>query len=187
MSVHQILDAAYPPSAAPDGVEAVVGYLDSPYALHPWPPAQWLPFGHLRQFPAWVANVTADPVAQAQKAVAQVLSLGWAPLSAGFTSPRVIILDMEASTDPAWYAKAAGVITAARFTPVAYGSLSTVLGNAAADVLAAAWDGVRAIPAGQTIHGGQYLANVPYAGTRVDYSLFDDWLFNRGGVGPRHQ
>ena len=61
-----------------------------------------------------------------------------------------------------------------------------MLANAASDVWAAAWDGEAVIPAGQTIHGHQDQANVPYAGTQVDYSVIDAWLYERGGVGPRH-
>ena len=74
-----------------------------------------------------------------------------------------------------------------KFTPVAYGSLSTVLMNAAVDVWAASWNGEAVVPPGQTIHGHQDQADVPFAGTRVDYSVVDAWLFERGGVGPRHE
>lgn len=29
-------------------------------------------------------------------------------------------------------------------------------------------------------------ANAPFANTQVDYSVVDEWLFSRGGQGPRH-
>lgn len=184
MSVHQILDAARPPVTVPAGVQGVMGYIGG-LADHVWTPDEWQPFSHLRQFPVWVAEAGSAEL-QGMGAVRAARALGWAPNEPG-DATRVIIIDMETAVEPAWYKIMAGQVTAGGFVPVCYGSLSTVLGNAAADVLAAAWDGVRAIPPGQDIHGGQYLANVPYAGTRVDYSLFDDWLFNRGGVNARRQ
>jgi hypothetical protein len=186
MSVYQIMDAAYPPATVPAGVQGVIGYLASPAALHSWEPREWLPFQHLRQFPMWVAALTGSPTQQAEIAVSQVLSLGWAAHEpAPYT--RAIGIDMEASAEPAFYAIMAEIISGAGFAPFAYGSLSTVLGNAADDVLVADWDDTAVIPAGQDIHGGQYLANVPYGSTKVDYSLFDGWLYQRGGRGARRQ
>ena len=70
--------------------------------------------------------------------------------------------------------------------PVAYGSLSTVLGNAASEVLAADWDGIPAIPPGQILHGLQYAANQKIGAATVDYDVVDGWFLGRGGVGPRH-
>jgi hypothetical protein len=96
------------------------------------------------------------------------------------------VIDMETDVAPEFYGAIASAVEAGGFVPVAYGSLSTVLGNAAADVIAADWDGIKTIPPGQTIHGVQYAANVKAGGGTVDYDLFDAWLMARGGVGPRH-
>ena len=86
-----------------------------------------------------------------------------------------------------WYDAWAATVITGRFTPVAYGSLSTVLVNAAIDVWAASWDGEAVVPPGQTIHGHQDQADVPFAGTRVDYSVVDAWLYRagRGRAAPR--
>jgi hypothetical protein len=180
-----VFDAAYPPPTTPDNAEGVLGYIGGPRATHVWAPAQWLPFQHLRQFPCYVPDLSMSPTGQAGDALERAERLGWAPhMPADQT--RVMICDLEAEAEPDWYADWAETIRAGGFAPVAYGSLSTVLGNHATDVLAADWDGIPAIPAGSTLRGVQYRANVAYAGTEVDLSVFDGWLMARGGVGPRH-
>jgi hypothetical protein len=177
-----VIDAAYPPAALPVGVDGVMGYIGGA-AAHVWTPAEWQPFHAVRQYPVWV-SVPGSAVDQADEAVAAARALGWAPdMPLGET--RVIICDMETIVSPAWYSIWAARILSGGFVPVCYGSLSTVLGNAAADVLAADWDGIKQIPAGQTIHGVQYAANVKLGAATVDYDLFDSWLMARGGVGPR--
>jgi hypothetical protein len=179
-----VIDAAYPPGTVPAGVSGVMGYIGGPKALHTWTTAQWVPFAGLRQFPAYVPDLSLDPVAQADDAVRRALALGWAAhMPAAET--RVIVFDTEADVSRVWWATMARVVLAAGFVPVDYGSLDVVLGNAAADVLAADWDGLEQLPAGQTIHGVQYAANVKLGGATVDYDLFDSWLMGRGGVGPR--
>lgn len=177
-----VIDAAYPPPAVPAGVSGVMGYIGGA-ASHVWTPAEWQPFRAVRQYPVWVAEGGAAD-SQAAAAVKAAKSLGWAPdMPIGET--RVIVIDMETAIEPAWYKIMAAGILSGGFVPVCYGSLSTVLGNAASDVLAADWDGIKAIPAGQTIHGVQYAANVHVGSVEVDYDLFDGWLMARGGVGPR--
>jgi hypothetical protein len=185
MAYPKIFDAANPPSTAPGGMAGVMGYVGGPGATHVWTPAEWQPFAHLAQFPVWVADLGADPAAQASQATAAARGLGWA---AFMPEPgrRAIIADLEASADPAWYERWAAEVTADGFIPVAYGSLSTVLGNAAEAVLAADWDVIPVIPAGQTLHGLQYEADVAMLGTLLDFSVFDAWLFARGGQGARH-
>jgi len=182
---YTIFDAAVPPDARPAGTQGVLGYVGG-RATHVWRPAEWLPFRVVRQFPAWVADLSADPRHQADAAVAAVKALGWAAYEPE-PERRAIIYDMETAADPAFYAVLASVTDLAGFVAVAYGSLSTVLQCAAADVLAAEWDDKAKIPAGQTIHGKQYKANVPLGGTEVDYSIIDAWLYQRGGQGARHQ
>lgn len=184
MTLYRVFDAAYPPSTPPPGCHGVLGYIGGTRATHTWPATAWLPFRGLRQFPCWVPSTTDAPGATAQQAAARARALGWAP--GPTVGPRVIVCDLEALEDRAWYSLWAAEITAAGFVPVAYGSLSTVLANAASDVWAAAWDDSATLPAGQTIHGHQYQADVPYSGTQVDFSVVDDWMIQRGGVGSRH-
>lgn len=185
MSLHLILDAAWPPAGLPAGVEGVAGYIGGPRADRAWTLAEWLRFADSRQWPVYVPDDTADPDAQAAELVALMRKLGWAP---GLEGPdaRAVLVDLETVQDREWYARAAAKVLAGGYVPVGYGSLSTVLENAASDIVVAAWDHNRAIPAGQTIHGHQYAANTPYGGTLVDLSTVDDWMFRRGGVGPRH-
>lgn len=182
--LYRVFDAAYPPPAPPPGCTGVLGYIGGSRAAHVWPATAWKPFRNLRQFPCWVPATTDNAAEAGRFAVRAALELGWAP--GPTVGPRVIVCDLEAAGNRAWYAAWAGEVAGGGFTPVVYGSLSTVLQNAASDVWAAAWDGEAVIPAGQTIHGHQDQANVPYAGTQVDYSVIDAWLYERGGVGPRH-
>lgn len=188
MSIHNVvtLDAAYPPPAIPRGIAGALGYIGGPLALHAWPPAAWLPFAHVRQFPVYVGDPGRDPAVQAGQAVERMFVLGWSPFLSE-PARRALIVDLETGADPAWYKRFADIVTRGGYVPVVYGSASTVLGNAASDVLVADFDNVPDIPAGQTIHGHQYKADIPLMGTRVDYSVIDGWLLARGGIGPRRQ
>jgi hypothetical protein len=177
-----VIDAAFPPPGIPAGVSGVMGYIGGA-ATHVWTPGEWKPFHAVRQYPIWVAEGGAADT-QAAAAVKAAKALGWAPdLPLGET--RVIVIDMETAVEPAWYKIMAAGILSGGFVPVCYGSLSTVLGNAAADNLVADWNGIKVIPAGQTIHGVQFTDNVLLNNTQVDYCVFDAWLMARGGVGPR--
>jgi hypothetical protein len=180
-----VFDAAYPPATPPPSAKGVMGYIGGHRATHVWTPQQWQPFAHLRQFPIWVLDFSADPAAQGRQAVAAAVKLGWAA-HWPFLDMRAIVVDLETGVDPAKYAAIAAEISVGGFIPVAYGSLSTVTGNNASNLIVANWDDVPRIPAGQDMNGIQYQAEVPFGGTQVDYSLFDDWLMNRGGLGARH-
>lgn len=187
MNYYLILDAAAPPSRPPAAVHGVMGYLGGPRATRTWTLDDWLPFSRLRQFGIYVPDIGTNPLSQAREAVQLALALGWSDKMTG-AQQRAIVVDMETSADPGWYDKFATDVSTHGFVPVAYGSLSTVLGNAATDVIAANWNWMTpTIPPGQTFHGGQYAANKEFDGTVIDYSAFDDWLYERGGVGPRHK
>ncbi len=188
MSYPRIMDAAVPPTTAPAGIEGVMGYIGGARATRVWTVAEWLRFQHLAQFPVYVPDLTAEPAAQAADACTRAMALGWA---SGMAEPgnRLIVIDMEASADRVFYARMALGIIGGGFTPGCYGSLSTVLENAASLVIAADWIGGQVIPplpAGQTIVGLQWDANVVVEQTLVDYSVFSPALFARGGTGPRH-
>jgi hypothetical protein len=182
--LYRVFDAAYPPPAPPPGCTGVLGYIGGSRAAHVWPANAWLAFRNLRQFPCWVPALTDNSAEAGKFAVRAARELGWAP--GPKVGPRVIVCDLEAGENRSWYMNWAMAVEAGGFVPVVYGSLSTVLANAGSDVWAASWDGEAVIPPGQTIHGHQDQADVPFAGTRVDYSVVDAWLFERGGVGPRH-
>jgi hypothetical protein len=187
MSYPKIMDAAVPPPFVPPGIDGVMGYIGGARATRTWTLADWLKFSHLVQFPVYVPDITGNPEAQAADAVKLAKARGWAIEPEPAT--RVIIVDMEAEAARAWYFRMAAGITAGGFVPACYGSLSTVLENAAELVIAAAWSGgsaLPAVPAGQTIEGLQWEPNVPVGDTVVDYSVFTPALFARGGVGPRH-
>lgn len=182
--LYRAFDAATPPEHAPPGCPAVLGYIGGKRAARVWTLAEWQRFAGLRQFPAYVPDVRhEDPAAAAKTAAAEMRSLGWAP---GQPARRVIICDLETEVVPQWYQTFAAAVQLAGFEAVAYGSLSTVGGNLAADVWVAAFDGSAALLPGQTVHAHQYAADVASGGTRVDYSVMDEWLFDRGGQGPRH-
>jgi len=188
VSVHKAvtIDAAYPPPACPPGIAGVLGYIGGPLVTHTWPTAAWLPFAHVRQFPLYVGDLGRDPAPQASQAVDRMFALGWSPWLGG-AARRALIIDLETGADPAWYERFAAVVLRGGYVPVVYGSASTVLGNAASDVLVAEWDNMPDIPPGQTIRGIQYKSDVPLENTKVDYSVIDDWLLARGGIGPRRQ
>lgn len=188
MSGYVIFDAAYPPRKAPPGAQAAAGYIGREGRTpHVWTTSQWLPFQDLRQFPYYVPDLSLSPAVAAAEAVSEALRLGWARMPEPET--RAILFDWETAEGPAdreFWASCAQLVTADGFCPVAYGSMSTILELAATDVIVADWDGVSTVPAGQTIHGHQYQADIAWDATQVDYSVFDAWLFNRGGIGPRH-
>ena len=177
--LYRVFDAATPPVQAPPGCQGVLGYIGGKRAAHVWTLAEWQRFAVLVQFPAWVPDLTAEqPVPSAVAACHTMQSIGWAPFQA---AKRVIVCDLETDVARGWYAQFAAEVEQQGFTSVAYGSLSTVLENAAADVWVAAWDGSATLLAGQTIHAHQYAA-----GQSLDFSVADEWLFARGGQGPRH-
>lgn len=185
--LHKVFDAAFPPSSAPPWAQGACGYVwRKGYATNVWQPASWLPFAHLRQFPLAVPDLNNTPAAEAAGITAAVTALGWAP-HLPEPNTRAIIIDGETSIFPAWYEETAGLIGEAGFVAVDYGSLNYVVANAASDLFVADWNDVAALQPGQTIHGDQYQAGIPWLDTQVDASVFDDWLFNRGGIGARHQ
>lgn len=185
MSLHRCFDAAYPPSVAPDGFEAVLGYLGGGRALNVWTVPQWLVFHQLRQFPCWVPPIGSDPKAEAASAVAAAVELGWAAdMPLGET--RVIIGDLETEHDAAWWKAFSDGVMSGGFLAVAYGSISTIGGNLASDVWVADFDNVAQLVPGQTVHAKQDQADVWLNNSSIDISVIDEWMFARGGRGARH-
>lgn len=183
--LYKVFDASTPPSATPPGAEGVLGYVGrAGETPHVWTVEEWQRFQHLRQFPCWVPDLSNDPAKDAVEAVDAVMALGWAKMPGAET--RVIVLDGETAEFPAWYTRWSNAVAEDGFYPVAYGSYAYVGAQFAYNVWAADWDNVPQLAPGKTIGGTQYEAGVTWAGTRIDLSVIDSNLFNRGGVGPRH-
>lgn len=182
MTLYRCFDAATPPAIAPPGCTAVLGYIGREhYTPHIWTLEEWGRFDLIRQFPAWVPDLAEAPVIEASAAAAAARSLGWAPYQG---NRRAVVFDFETAdtaADRGWWAACAFELKRQGFAGVLYGSLSTVLANAASYVWAAAWDNSATLLPGQTIVAHQYQD----AGS-VDYSVMGQWLFDRGGRGPRH-
>ena len=183
-NLYKVFDASRPPAKAPPGAEGVLGYVgqrgETP---HIWTPDEWQPFSHLRQFPCWVPDTTANPAKDAAAAVDAVRALGWAVMPGA--EQRAIILDGETRQFSGWYESWANEIVADGFWPVAYGSLHYVDGQFARSVWAADWDGIPILAPGETVGGTQYGANTTWEGTEIDLSVINGAMFARGGIGPR--
>jgi hypothetical protein len=181
MITHKVLDAAFPPQTLPPGVQAVAGYVGG-RATHTWTLAEWLRFAHVPQFPIWVPDTDHSPALEAAAAVDAILHRGWAPRMPQ-PGTRALIWDMETTVAASWCQAAQTVAANNGFILVGYGSESTIFKNGLTANISAEWNSVPEVMPGE--HGHQYQANVRWEGTTVDYSVFDAWLFARGGVGPR--
>jgi hypothetical protein len=174
MSLARCFDAAFPPATAPDGAQAVMGYIGpDPAATNVWTVEQWRRFTHLRQFPNRVIDYAQDPRAQARLAVSEVRALGWNP-------NRGIIGDLEDHVDPLYWSLFEEEVEQLGYVPIAYESESVVGKNRAKRVWAALWDGRPTIPAGSGWWAKQYLS----AGA-VDWSVLTHECLLHGGIGPR--
>jgi hypothetical protein len=182
MTLYHVFDAAYPPTVPKVGMDGVLGYIGGDNALNVWTPAQWLPFRDLRQFPVWVPDPhgKSTPAQIGAMAVDRANELGWVSSNGS----RVIVIDLEEFADRAWWLECGTAINQGGYYAVCYGNASTVAGNHATNVWAAQYDNSATLPAGWV--GKQYAANLPFLTTKVDYSVVSEWLFLRGGVGPRH-
>lgn len=181
-SLYQCFDASSQiPAEDPPGAEAVLGYLNSRPARDPWSLEDWLRFHHLRQFPAWVADLSLDGatgIAQARQAAEQAAGLGW-------HKGRAIVADMEAIADLAWWLAWSREIVRLGYRPVWYGSGSVAPSAQDAPLRwLAEPDGLAELP--DHYQAKQYRWNVAVAGGVVDLSVMDAELFKHGGVGPRH-
>jgi hypothetical protein len=182
VTLHKQFDAAYPPASAPPGCTVVAGYIGGSEALNVWTPAEWRRFETLYQVPIWVPNTSSDPKAQASEACAASKTLGWAPNQ---PNRRLIVFDLELAEVPAWFASVAAEVASQGFQAAAYGSLSAVLANKARVVWSADWDGDYALDHGQSIEATQYVSDVAWDNTQVDYSAVSEWWTAHCGVGPR--
>ena len=174
MTLPKCFDAALPPAYVPAGAAAVLGYIGSHHLdrdRHIWTPAEWQPFAHLRQFPAWEVNTAVSAVETAEAAVEQMHALGW-------HDGRALVLSMETTSAPEWWGECQAQVERLRMVPVCYGSESTVFGNHAYRYWVAEWNGEPVLEPGWDAH--QYLS-----GGGVDWSVLSWELLRHGGEGAR--
>jgi hypothetical protein len=164
------------PATAPEGALGVAGYIGG-QAEHVWLLEEWQRFGHLRQFPIWVANTMSVVTAtgQAVDAVTVARRLGW-------HEERAIICDMENTDSPGWWDAWAVSVAQQGYFPVWYGSADARPATATAVWLADP-DGVPELTGG--VLGKQFAWDVDVPGGLVDWSVVSEDLFHRGGEGPR--
>jgi hypothetical protein len=183
MGLHKGIDAAYPPDTAPRWCEVVCGYIGG-NTPHVWTLDEWHRFSHLRQVPIWTCyGDPAGPETQAAEAARAARALGWAAYFRPHT--RVIVGDCETMQDESFWTAFDAALYREGFLGVCYGSLSTVLANRAVRVWAADWNDIPALYGGASIHGMQYIGNMPWENTAIDVSVFDELVYFGGGIGPR--
>lgn len=177
--LYRCFDAANPPDSTPPGCAAALGYVGAPgRAYHIWTTAEWHAHPGTQQFPAWVPNLANHPVNEAGDILTAMHQAGWTP---GHLFAAVIDYETTGFAAAGWHSALTQSLGRFNVDGIAYGSESTVVQTEAAHLWVAKWDGVQELdPAGQTVHGHQYAANVPYGGTVVDYSVVDTWLMSRG-------
>jgi hypothetical protein len=182
MTLAHCFDAEFPPVTAPPHCAAVLGYIGGARASRAWDLAEWDRFEHLRQFPAYVPDMGADPVGQATEAVALMRARGW-------RRTRALIADLETGANPEWWAGFAVRVLDLDQIPVAYGSASTVFRNKAMYYWVADWDDIPQLDQEPNqapyVDATQYAAGIPWASTRIDLSVVSDQLLRCGGVGRR--
>jgi hypothetical protein len=178
MTLAHCFDAEFPPVTAPPHCVAVLGYIGGPRAARVWDLEEWDRFAHLRQFPAYVPDMGADPVPQAIEAVALMRARGW-------RRTRALVVDLETGADEDWWSRFAMRVRELDQFPVAYGSASIVFGNEATHYWVAAWDDVPELDQAPYVDATQYAAGVPWDGTRIDLSVVSDMLLRNGGEGRR--
>lgn len=183
--LYRIIDAAFPPLEVPPGTDGVLGYVgEVGFTPHVWTVAEWDRFAELGQFPAWLPNLSLPADVDADNAIAAVQALGWAVEPKPFT--RAVVLDLETGKYPDWSLEWGTRVARRGYWPDDYGSMSTLLGNAAYDYWAADWDGIPLLQPGKRINGDQYAAGIAWENTTIDVSVVDLELWNRRGRGRRH-
>jgi hypothetical protein len=176
------IDAASPPSSAPPNVSAVLGYLGPVNRTpHVWTLQEWQRFGHLRQCGIWVPDLNANPRQQAVAAANAAISLGW---KAHASNRRYIVRDMETAIDKAWCGAFDSMLYNLGFGPVDYGSAGVTRNNPPGDgYWIADWNDLPSGVSGALGH--QYINDIPWLGTQVDYSVWDDAALVHFGFGSR--
>lgn len=180
--LYKCFDAAYPPASPVPGCAAAAGYIGAEGKTpHVWTVREWEVFSKLTLFPIWVPDLTVPPVKEAMD-ILHFMHLAGFPVDVNGVIQAVII-DYETTGAPAigFHGQLADQLGKYRTEAVAYGSLTSVVQIEAAHVWSAEWNDVPSLNQwSQTVHAHQYEANVPWANTRVDYSIVDGYLMQRG-------
>ena len=177
-------DASIPPAFAgelPKGTEAILLYLgDKNRTPHVATRDEWTRFEHLLQMGIWVADLNANPVAQAKAAADAAHALGFT------RNIRGILGDFEATADPAWIGEWGLQVRQDGFIPLAYESAGVLAANPRLDgVVLAQPNDPPTVPAGQLIVGRQYRWGVQAGPGVVDLDVFDSSVRHLFGRGPR--
>lgn len=142
------------------------GYLNSPWAYHPWAPGDWSMFPQNRKLPIWVAGY--DGKSEGAEAVDQMVRLGIAP-------GCPLVVDMETREDKTYIDSFfEAVRTTGGYKVLVYGSASTVFNNPACNgYWVALYDGIPSLSATWTnkVRGKQYSSGEFY-----DLSVWKPWV-----------
>lgn len=114
-----MFDAAFPPATAPQGFDAVAGYVGGD-TLHVWTPQEWARFARLGKLPIWTRSnpSQADPYADA-------VAFDRALQALGVPAGAPVALDKETTSDPVYLRHFALGLSVARYELlVQYESLS---------------------------------------------------------------
>lgn len=181
--LYNVYDAAYPPSSPYPNTQIAALYIGG-NTPHVATAAEWNAQTNRRYCPIWTGYGEANPADHARQAAAAAEALGWARNADPW---RIIALDFEDEINAAWITEFAESLTDEGFETLVYESLSAVAGG---DPTCHAWwvpdwNGQPTLPPLPNVGGHQYQANVPYLGTTVDLSVFDQDLYDRCGFGLR--
>lgn len=145
MTLHNGADSATPGWALPLGTTILAAYVaaydlpDPGDARHAWSPDEWNLYlnpgpaddpnplyggPELRVLPIFVHNYGGDPVVGANNACDAAVDMGWSDKMG-----RILCLDLETLTDPAYTQAFSAQTTARGFKLMKYGSPSTIQGN----------------------------------------------------------
>ena len=185
MTLANGFDAAFCPDPAPDqdeGYQWCEVYLGGSSATRRagWDPTELARVADLAQLPVWVPTPGVDNPRQAALSCLAALRAHGVPAHA--TPWRAVLWDLETGTepDPAWFMVAHGVMVAAGYGTISYGSTSWVFGEPNyMGMIVARYDGdptldkLRLAHPGALIVGKQYRADVAVTGGVVDLDVLE--------------
>lgn len=182
MTLFRMFDAAWPPSSAYPGCQAVAGYIGG-NTPHVWTPAEWGRFAGLVQFPIWVGAGRSDGAYDGQAAAGEMHALGWNP---GSPNRRGCVLDMEGQVNPGYVDEFALGLWQAGYQTFIYEDEQALQGNPVKEgIWLALWDGTADLPPFANVLAHQYAPNVPWTGGAVDLSVVTGQMLAHGGTGAR--
>lgn len=187
-------DTAAPGHPLPAGTKILCGYIGAhdlpgqPDALHVWTRAEWNQYldagsplyggPELRSLPIFVHDFPGDPVQLANNACDAAVDLGWA-----HRLGRLIAVDLETLVDAAYVSGLNKQIRARGFRCMKYGSPSTINQNPATD--GGTWMALL-LAHRPSVLPPDTVGDQWRFGTEWDLSVFDKFVYDNCGVGPRH-